>query len=166
MDSEIEQLNKALNGYKQEVKRLKIFESLYNGIKAELEIGNLLPGSSLTSITFPDGDIITIDNKKIEIKFSSNHSKGGKNPLWLWHKIFGNGGKKVFDYLLLVGEVTKNPRKQRYFVLKRDEISNDILTKSGNINIRYSLKTLTNFDLFLKQFETFPENVNFIESFK
>jgi hypothetical protein len=54
-------------------------------------------------------DVTAASGAKIEVKYSKLNIKYKErdDTRWAWGKIFGEGGSKVFDYLLLVGDADK-----------------------------------------------------------
>lgn len=53
-----------------------------------------------------DSSDILLNGIRIEVKTSDLSSpNGGATKRWSWAQVFGDGGKKVFDSLILIGEI-------------------------------------------------------------
>lgn len=158
MDDWTKEATKELLYLRKEVQRLKGIERQYKGLLTELRVQTLIPGSHITAISCSDGDIITLSDERIEVKFSSNTDKrlGIK---WDWNHIYGMTGKKKFDKLVLIGGIGNG---YKYFSMGYWEIPKGLLTtfkKGHRISLRYSTKSFSKYMKYLAQFECQPYDI-------
>ena len=141
---------------REEVKTLRGYKALYNGLIGELRAKNMFPGSNLTGLQDPNGDLIEIGDSRIEVKYSSNHDK--KYVRWSWHKIFGRKNGKKYDKLLLIGQFGDG---FKYFIFPIKEIPKEMfnLKQTGeqkgtfSIDIRYSEAPNSKYQKYMARYE-------------
>jgi hypothetical protein len=103
IEQERDSLERKVNALVMEVEFLRKHRTLRDAIAGETIICELIKGTR-TPNGFPHD--VEKGNLKLEVKFSNlnnTSSPSGSYTRWAWGKIFGEGGNKVYDYLLLVG---------------------------------------------------------------
>jgi hypothetical protein len=92
--------------------------TLATGISGETLVSKIIDGN-VTSYAAPF-DILDKSGQRIEVKYAKLNSTAGgtKTKRWAWGKIFGEGGVKDFDFLLLIGE-----KDQRWASFYKDKVS-------------------------------------------
>lgn len=123
---------------------LRKVEILYRSLLMELHARDIIPGSKLTSLCDPNGDVVSILNNRIEIKYSSDSGEG-KYTKWDWSKILG----KEYEYLLLIGQYVGG---FKYFIFRYDNLPMDIINSNnrrGKISIRYSERVESMYQKYL-----------------
>jgi hypothetical protein len=90
-------------------KKVAFFEQHPNvvaGIRGESLVSNLVSGI-VTELNAPH-DIDTKNGLRIEVKYSklnlANRKMTDTTKRWSWKNIFGSGGRKNYDRLILIGE--------------------------------------------------------------
>jgi hypothetical protein len=117
------ELLKEVESLKQENARLKrniqeltakhefivMHPTLASGMIGERIVAHLTNGK-LTAYAAGHDVEAKLGEIRIEVKYANARMKQAGRPdkRWAWGKILGEGGKKVFDYLLLIGE--KDPQ--------------------------------------------------------
>ena len=122
MTVDLEQENAVLRARIMELENqlnfLRTHGTVAAGIAGERLIASTI-GGSLTR--YDEGfDIVTSDNVSIEVKASkpSRSAKDYSSTRWQWGKVLGETGKKVYDFILLVGEA-----ESKYMPLYKDPSS-------------------------------------------
>ena len=95
------------------------YRTLAAGIRGERLVAASTSGT-FTPHTSPF-DILGADGSRIEVKLAKKTAPVPAHPnhlRWQWGKVFGETGRKKYDYLLLIGEAD-----QRYQQLYRDSSS-------------------------------------------
>lgn len=137
--------------------RLKAIEKLYRSLLMELKIQGYMPGSTLTAVTDPNGDVVKIEGDRVEVKFSSNVAKHGDYHMWSWRKINGRKGKKQYEQLLLIGEFNGS---YKYFLIPKKSIPKKLMINEADgtisIRLRYSFADWSVFQKYLSKFESRP----------
>lgn len=103
---------------KQKIDFLTGHATLLAGIKGETLISGILKGK-MTALTASE-DVILKDGKLVEVKYSrlNNPHRAATTKRWSWSRLFGNGGQKRYDYVVLVGE-----KDERWSDQYRDPLS-------------------------------------------
>jgi hypothetical protein len=101
-------LRKNIQALEEKVAFLTQHNTLAAGISGETLISKIVNGH-MTSYA-ASFDVVDGEGRRIEVKYSRMNSaqKGADTKRWCWGKIFGEGGHKDFDYMLLMGD--KNER--------------------------------------------------------
>jgi len=99
--------------------KVAVFENhpaLSDGVRGESLISSLVNGT-ITSASTPYDVFVEHSGIMIEVKFSrlNRAVRGSTTMRWNWDKPFGESGKKVYDYLMLIGE-----KDRRYLMLYLD----------------------------------------------
>lgn len=113
MNNKVIELEKTIAALNSENERLRhkvaFFENhpnIASGIRGESLISNLVSGVE-TSFNAPF-DIETSTGIRIEVKYSklnlANRKQTSTTKRWSWKNIFGSGGQKRYDRLILIGE--------------------------------------------------------------
>ncbi|QYK02249.1 hypothetical protein [Shewanella psychrotolerans] len=113
MDNHIEELEKTIAKLSEEnlslKKKIAFFENHPNvvaGIRGESFVSRLVSGA-ITEFNAPH-DIETNCGLRIEVKYSklnlANRKQTGTTKRWSWKNVFGSGGGKKYDRLILIGE--------------------------------------------------------------
>ncbi len=113
LDAKNARLEGEVCGLKEQIEVLKHHPTLAAGLAGERLISKLVRGK-LTAFVC-DHDVVTEKGKLLEIKRSNLSIKYQKNGVlthrWTWRHVLGNGGKKKFHRLILVGDVDGRYRK-------------------------------------------------------
>lgn len=103
----IEQLSAENIQLKQKVAFFENHPSVVAGIRGETLVANLISGSATAFNA--SHDIDTNNGLRIEVKYSklnlANRQQTNTTKRWSWKNIFGSGGQKNYDRLILIGEV-------------------------------------------------------------
>ncbi|MBT1062350.1 hypothetical protein KJY73_02140 [Bowmanella sp. Y26] len=113
MDNQIIELTETIHRLEAENsllrKKLAFFEShpnIASGIRGESLVSGLISGT-VTEFNAPH-DIETKSGLLIEVKISklnfANRKQTSTTKRWSWKNIFGSGGQKKYDRLILIGE--------------------------------------------------------------
>jgi hypothetical protein len=106
LEAENARLRARIASLEQQLEWLANHKTLAQGLSGEVLISNIIDGAP-TVHTAPH-DVTAIDGTKIEVKKSKltnpNPRKNTTSRRWIWNKIFGETGKKDFDFLILIGE--------------------------------------------------------------
>ena len=115
-----------------QVKFLTTHQTLRAGITGETIIANAVEGA----IT-PYARSYDVQSRawKLEVKFSRLRRAGsrkGDNLRWAWLKLFGEGGNKTYDFLVLIGEkddryrenyLDTSTRPYVFFLIPQDDVA-------------------------------------------
>jgi len=81
--------------------------TLFEGVRGESIVSSLVGGSITAYAEGHDIDLVTGEGAtRIEVKMASLNVPvlGASTRRWAWGKILGEGGKKEYDWLILVGK--------------------------------------------------------------
>lgn len=145
---ENEQLRGIIAALQSENSFLKQHETIRTGIKGERLIADLTSGK----LTKPNSSFdIQVAGLSVEVKYSklnevSYTQKGvlklSSSKRWTWTNVFGVGGKKQYDFIILVGDVDERYRQHTkasdgspyvFFALSKEDVAAFVTTKKGNI---------------------------------
>jgi hypothetical protein len=100
-------LQEIINSLEQKLSFLTRHTTLSAGIAGETLIGKIIKGQ-LTPYA-ESFDVVSSEGALIEVKFANLNRalKTSDTMRWAWGKIFGEGGQKRFDYLVLIGDKDK-----------------------------------------------------------
>lgn len=112
---ENQMLKKTMVRLEEKIEFLTKHKSIALGISGETLIakivkGNLSGVSESFDVTVPNGALIEVKYAKLNLA-TKQYAKPTKR--WAWSRVFGNGGKKRYDYLVLIGE--KDDRWEQYY---------------------------------------------------
>jgi hypothetical protein len=104
LERENAELRKAVLLLQQRLAFFTNHKTIAAGISGETLISRLADGV-VTSYA-ESYDVVDASGRRIEVKYSGLNTPTKQSPTkrWAWAKIFGEGGAKEFDYLILVGE--------------------------------------------------------------
>lgn len=104
LEQENAELRKQIAFLEQKVAFFTNHKTLAAGISGETLISQLVDGV-VTSYA-ASYDVVDRSGRLIEVKYSrlNTAAKTSGTQRWAWGKIFGEGGAKKFDYLILVGD--------------------------------------------------------------
>src|SRR2546423_13713289 len=115
LEAENEALRERVVELERKVQFLETHSLLAQGIRGEVLISDVVNGKITTYAAAHD--VKTVSGTRLEVKRAglSSPVKRTSTKRWQWAKIFGESGKKEFDFLILVGDADS-----RYQNLYRD----------------------------------------------
>ena len=124
----------------------KAHPTMVTGIRGEKLVVKIT-GGWRTPSGWPH-DIKMANGQKVEVKTSkigSPHRSRSASRRWTWGKILGAGGRKDFDWILLLGEKDRDYQGDDndayvYFILNKDDIRS-VITNGGNIHLNIDPRT-------------------------
>ncbi|MEX2643262.1 MAG: hypothetical protein WD270_07405 [Acetobacterales bacterium] len=144
------ELQKRIAELEEKLNFLINHRTLTAGISGELIVSELVNGIVTAYATAHD--IVDRSGRTIEVKYSrlNRPSTLAVTTRWAWAKVFGESGRKAYDFLLLVGDPDERWRSHYkdpnspfiFFCIPREAV--DALTMSSNAGRSRAIQLTTN----------------------
>jgi hypothetical protein len=115
LEGQLEALQAELEEKRREGLFFALHKTMLIGRSGETIVANAVHGQQTSYASIFD---VEKNGVKIEVKRSGLNYTGCSSGRWTWYKIFGESGKKHYDYLVLIGQ-----KENRWRSFYRDEVS-------------------------------------------
>lgn len=111
LETENASLRARIAQLEQQIEFMHQHPLLLRGLQGEILISCIVAGTLTAYATMHDVD--TANGIKIEVKHAKptlSNKVRGQHRRWQWNKLFGESGKKEFDFVLLIGDIDERYR--------------------------------------------------------